>query len=142
MCIVYLEHPSSGVIFLAICTTKSYFIYLGSVWIELIVAETENWKYCSKIIFKCMNSAVGPILNFLNAWTVQLQCVNSDFCLLHSKFMWFYCSCAGKKRKTKTENVRQKHKRQIQCNPNGYFTYSFCKTSNNSGSILAFNTIK
>ena len=26
-------------------------------------AETENWKYCSKIIFKCVNSVVGPIFN-------------------------------------------------------------------------------
>ena len=41
---------------------------IGSVWIELIVAEnwklkTENWKHCSKIIFKCVNSIVGPIFN-------------------------------------------------------------------------------
>ena len=40
----------------------------GSVWIELIVAEnlklkTENWKHCSKIIFKCVNSIVDPIFN-------------------------------------------------------------------------------
>ena len=26
-------------------------------------AETENWKYCSKIIFKCMNSIMGPDFN-------------------------------------------------------------------------------
>ena len=26
-------------------------------------AETENWKYCSKIIFKCANSTVGLIFN-------------------------------------------------------------------------------
>ena len=32
---------------------------------ELIFAETENWnwKYCSEIIFKCVNSVVGPIFN-------------------------------------------------------------------------------
>ena len=23
----------------------------------------ENWKYCNKIIFKCINSAVRPIFN-------------------------------------------------------------------------------
>ena len=36
-----------------------------SVWIELILLKlkTENWKYCSKIIFKCVNSTVGPIFN-------------------------------------------------------------------------------
>ena len=35
------------------------------VWIELILLKlkTENWKHCSKIIFKCVNSAVGPIFN-------------------------------------------------------------------------------
>ena len=38
---------------------------LGSVWIELILLKlkTENWKHCSKIIFKCVNSVVGPIFN-------------------------------------------------------------------------------
>ena len=30
-------------------------LYLGSVWISLIA---ENWKHCSKIIFKCVNSVV------------------------------------------------------------------------------------
>ena len=28
---------------------------------------TENWKYCSKIISKCVNSAVGPVNS---AWIV------------------------------------------------------------------------
>ena len=32
-------------------------VHLGFVWILLIV---ENWKHCSKIIFKCVNSTVGP----------------------------------------------------------------------------------
>ena len=44
---------------------------IGSVWIELIVAETENWKHCSKIILKCMNSVVGPVNS---TWTVCEQC--------------------------------------------------------------------
>ena len=48
------------------------------VWIELIFAEIENWKHYSKIIFKCVNSIVRP--------------VNSVFCPLHSKIMWYYCS--------------------------------------------------
>ena len=36
-----------------------------SIWIELILLKlkTENWKHCSKIIFKCVNSIVGPIFN-------------------------------------------------------------------------------
>ena len=37
--------------------------HYGFVWIEFIVVETENWKYCSKIIFKYVNSIVGPIFN-------------------------------------------------------------------------------
>ena len=40
---------------------------------------TEKWKYCSKIIFKCVNSAMGPIFNesfvekrnFWVPWTVH-----------------------------------------------------------------------
>ena len=35
-------------------------VYLVCVWISFIV---ENWKYCSKIIFKCVTSAVWPIFN-------------------------------------------------------------------------------
>ena len=31
-----------------------HYLFLGFVWISLI---TENWKYCNKIIFKCMNSS-------------------------------------------------------------------------------------
>ena len=38
--------------------------HYGSVWIELIFTETENWnwKHCNEIIFKCVNSIKGPIL--------------------------------------------------------------------------------
>ena len=43
----------------------NYSILLESVWIELILLKlkTENLKHCSKIIFKCVNSTVGPIFN-------------------------------------------------------------------------------
>ena len=34
-------------------------------------AETENWKHCSKIIFKCVNSTVGSIFNENNCWKVE-----------------------------------------------------------------------
>ena len=48
-------------------------LILGSVWIELIFAETKNWnwKHYSKIIFKCVNSAIGPIFNEKNCWKVE-----------------------------------------------------------------------
>ena len=44
-----------------VCLDRTYF------------AETENWKHCSKIIFKCINSTVGPFFNEkvtekLNLW--------------------------------------------------------------------------
>ena len=56
-------------------------IGLGSVWIQLIFVE--NWKHCSKIIFKCVNSVVGPIFNEKMAekcMNSTKQCVNSNFC--------------------------------------------------------------
>ena len=37
--------------FIRVCLDRTYF------------AETENWKHCSKIIFKCVNSTVGLIFN-------------------------------------------------------------------------------
>ena len=38
---------------------------LGSVWIGLILLKLKTycWNHCSKIIFKCVNSIVGPIFN-------------------------------------------------------------------------------
>ena len=49
-------------------------------------AKTENRKHCSKIIFKCVNSAVGPIFNiFMNK--VVVGPVNSALCLLYSESM-------------------------------------------------------
>ena len=38
---------------------------IGSVWIGLILLKLKIycWNYCSKIIFKCVNSTVGPIFN-------------------------------------------------------------------------------
>ena len=58
--------------------------YLGSVWIQLIFVETENWKHCSKIIFKCMNNTVGPVNS---AWTVFfVPCsVNSCDVTVHAR---------------------------------------------------------
>ena len=39
-----------------------------------------------------------------NAWTVLLQCMNSDNCLMYNKSMWFYCSCVEKKKKKEEGN--------------------------------------
>ena len=46
-------------------------------------AETKNWKYYSKIIFKCVNSAVGPIFNekVVEKWNLWIyeQCTDTLF---------------------------------------------------------------
>ena len=38
------------------CLDRIYFT-------ENLKLKNENWKYCSKIIFKCVNNTVGPIFN-------------------------------------------------------------------------------
>ena len=86
--------------------------HLGSVWIEFIVAETENWKHCSKIIFKCVKSTVGPIFNIFNTWTVLLsmwtvllQCLNSNFYLYTVNLLFMRWK---KKKKKKDRNSEMK----------------------------------
>ena len=66
-------------------TSILYVDYIESVWIELIFAETKNWnwKHCSKIIFKCVNSTVRPIFNEKvvqkwNLWVCE-QCMGALF---------------------------------------------------------------
>ena len=61
-----------------VCLDRTYF------------AETENKKYYSKIIFKCMNSVVGPIFNekvaeTWNLWVYEL-CTNALFTVEKSTF--------------------------------------------------------
>ena len=59
--------------------------YIGSVWIGLILLKLKTYclNHCSKIIFKCVNSAVGPIFNEKidkkwNLW-VREQCTDVLF---------------------------------------------------------------
>ena len=65
------------------CQLKSW--NLGSVWIGLILLKLKTycWNHCSKIIFKYVNSAVGPIFNEKidkkwNLW-VRKQCTDALF---------------------------------------------------------------
>ena len=44
----------------------------------LLKLKNVNWRYCNKIIFKYVNSAV--------------EFVNSAICSMHSAHMWYYCS--------------------------------------------------
>ena len=64
--------------------------YFWSWWLRVCLdrtyfAEIENWKHCSKIVFKCVNSAVGPIFNEKidkkwNLWVrVHEQCIYALF---------------------------------------------------------------
>ena len=62
----------------------------------LLKLKTENWKHCSKIIFKCINSVLGPVNS---TWAVHKQYMNNVFGPLHGKIMWFYCSRKKKKKK-------------------------------------------
>ena len=70
----------------------------GCVWIELILLKlkTENWKYCSKIIFKCVNSAVRPIFNEKidkkwNLW-VRKQCIYALFTIESQYLRLLFCT--------------------------------------------------
>ena len=54
----------------------------GPVWIELIVTETKNWKYYSKIIFKWVNSTVGSIFNIFFINKVVVGPINSTATVL------------------------------------------------------------
>ena len=65
------------------------FLNLGSVWIELFT-EIENWKFCNKIIFKCVNSTVWLIFNekIIKKWYlwVNEQCIHALFTVEKSTF--------------------------------------------------------
>ena len=89
------------------CRAQNFVRNKRYVWIEFIVTETENWKYCNKIIFKCVNSIMRLIFNIFKCMNSAATVVNNDFCLLHSKFMWFYCSCAEKKKKLKLKCAKR-----------------------------------
>ena len=75
-----------------------------------------NWKHCSKIIFKCVNSIVGPIFNEKvakkwNLW-IRKQCTNALFTGEKST------SVGWKKKKKKEKSTRQKRRQNNQLNPN------------------------
>ena len=76
--------------------------------------KTKNWKYCSKIIFKCVNSIVGPILIFFSAWTVLWTVIFVPY----SHAQWTHVKLLfTHKEKKKPENV--KRGRSFQLKPNG-----------------------
>ena len=61
-----------------------YIDYQVSIWIPFI---TENWKHCNKIIFKYVNSIVGP--TFKVVFAILAGPMNND---LHVCFDHFQCN--------------------------------------------------
>ena len=89
---------------LRVCLDTAYFV--------------ENWKHCNKIIFKCVNSAMGPIFKFF-LWIKWLWApwIMHEQCALSPK-SWNVCiKKLLKKKKRKTQNGRR---RKIHLNPNIY----------------------
>ena len=62
-CVIFKELVTKGI------------THLECVWILIII---ENWKYCSKIIFKYVNSVVGPIFN-------KKKLLKSEVCETHEQ---------------------------------------------------------
>ena len=87
---------------------------LGVFGLNLLLLKTENWKYCSKINFKCVNSIVRPIFN---TWTVYKQYINSEYTVYNSKICPQKQQMRAKKKKKKAENVKGKRGRGAQTPP-------------------------
>ena len=71
-------------------------------------AEIENWKHCSKIIFKCVNSIVGLIFNEKvakkwNLW-VREHCSQKTDQQLRLKRQKKRRKCVGRRRSTYNPN--------------------------------------
>ena len=67
--------------------------HLGSVWIGLILLKLKTycWNHCSKIIFKCVNSIVGPIFNekVAKKWNLWVHEQYTIHCLRQkSQHLW------------------------------------------------------
>ena len=95
------------------------------VWIELIFAEIENWnwKHCSEISFKCVNSTVEPIFNKkiiekCNLWDSKQY---TDALFIADKVN--YCGWTQKKkkkRKTQLQNAAPKCRHRNNFHRNGH----------------------
>ena len=85
--------------------------HLGSIWIQFIFVEIENWnwKYYNEIIFKRVNSVVTPIFNekitekcnLWDSWTVH-------GCIVHREKV----KCCDWKKKKK-RNIKEQTQTQL-----------------------------
>ena len=85
----------------------------GSVWIELIFAKIENWnwKHCREIIFKCVNSTVGPIFNEKVAEKCNLWVREQYTEVLFTEDLVNNCGLEKKKKKEKGKRKMKKRGR-------------------------------
>ena len=58
-------------------------IVLNGVFGYLLLLKIKNWKHCSKIIFKCVNSAVGP--SFEIVFAEESTCRSCEQCVFAEK---------------------------------------------------------
>ena len=125
------------------CLLSSLTVDFGSVWIGLILLKLKTycWNHCSKIIFKCVNSIVGPIFNekVAKKWNLWVHEQYIMHCLLQKSqhlrllFIEQYMNSnrvlpkrVKKKKKNKNKNKNAKRKTQIQnVNPNIHFDLEF-----------------
>ena len=123
---------------------------LHSTWLRVRLDTAENWKlklktekHCSEIIFKCVNSIMGPIFNekVAKKWNLWVR-EQYTMCCDWSKKFWKvkicgYCSLnsawtvaatlktlknAWKKKKTKkkTKTKTKRKRRSFHPNPNAF----------------------
>ena len=112
MCVKNIKTCNNGYIF-EICRVCSDTAYLA--------IKTEKRKHCSKIFFKCLNSAVGPIFHiFLN--NVVAGPVYGALFLLYNESMSMNSAVTVHMREKKNGNA--KLKTQMHNNPIQTGTYS------------------
>ena len=83
----------------------------------------ENLKYCSKIIFKCVNNIVGPIFNEKVAKSEFCrsceQCTDPLVCTVPCLFCWCeQCTDRQSKKKNVESQKRKKEKKKKEENAN------------------------
>ena len=94
---------------------------VGSFRIQLILLKTKNWKHYGKIIFKCVNSAVGPIFNIFLLKKVVVGPVSCALFLLQSESICMNGVVKVHTRwKKKKGNVKLKTQTRYKPNPNGH----------------------
>ena len=104
---------------------QNFYWHLGSIWIGLILLKLKTycWNHCSKIIFKCVNSAMGPIFNekITEKWNLWVHKPYMIHCLLqksqHLRLLFieqYMNSNRVLPKRVKKKKKKQKQKRKTQ----------------------------